>query len=417
MAAGVLETEWGNERLSPGHDEAADSGVSLRKTVQIPPAKIVLITSVSRGILGGVIQYISAIEHGLSGSGVPFESITYPRVLNLMEGRKLPRLLRIPLHLFFVGYCLLRVLQARDRYSRVVVHTHGASWALLVGVLARAFGAPAVHTFHSLIQRRSYALKALSPRVDALVFVSKALRDSLEEQSRVRNERMLIIPACVDTAAYAPVDIRRRRDLRKVISDAFGLPDRGHLVTFVGRIVPEKGIDELLDAASLVRKAGVPVSFLLVGPILDSPGHRAYAQALQGRIRALGLEDSLRLVGPIEPPLKIQVLLASDALVCPSRAEAFGITATEAMSCGVPVIGFRVGGLQEQVHSGVNGILAEPGDVAQLAQSIRTLIDSTNLRTEMGVRARRYVLDEHSQGVFIRRYLDLYRSTLDGAVA
>jgi glycosyltransferase involved in cell wall biosynthesis len=103
-------------------------------------------------------------------------------------------------------------------------------------------------------------------------------------------------------------------------------------------------------------------------------------------------------------------LRSADALVFPSiLPEAAGLTLLQAMGCGIPVIGSMIGAIPEAVSEpGVNGLLVQPGDVAELAHSMVRLADDERLRRQMGAAGRERVLAEYTVERMIERTLDVY---------
>src|SRR3990170_277223 len=89
------------------------------------PERVVFVTSVSRGIVGGIINYIEPLERGLRDRGVLVHTLHYPRTLNLMESRGLPKFMRAPMHVAFAVLCVLRILRLRRYHPRILVHSHG----------------------------------------------------------------------------------------------------------------------------------------------------------------------------------------------------------------------------------------------------------------------------------------------------
>jgi glycosyltransferase involved in cell wall biosynthesis len=147
-------------------------------------------------------------------------------------------------------------------------------------------------------------------------------------------------------------------------------------VAFVGRLAPEKCVDDLLRAIA----AAPGVRLTVVG---DGP-RRASLEALAG---ALGIEDRVEWRGylPWGPGL-FAVLRGSAALAVPSATEGLGLVAVEAMSQGLPVVATRVGGLPELVEDGVTGLLVGVHRPDELAAAFRRLADPV-LRARMSAAA------------------------------
>ncbi|MBT9557955.1 MAG: glycosyltransferase [Myxococcales bacterium] len=129
------------------------------------------------------------------------------------------------------------------------------------------------------------------------------------------------------------------------------------------RLVPEKGVDVLLDALSDPRLARV--SLVIVG---DGPARsalEAQAASLQGRVRFVGWAS--------DPGPYVQ---SADAMVLPSRREGLPISVLEALVQGRPVIASRVGGIPEVVEHGVTGLLVAPGDSKALADALHDFAEA-----------------------------------------
>jgi len=106
------------------------------------------------------------------------------------------------------------------------------------------------------------------------------------------------------------------------------------------------------------------------------------------------------------------VYSAADLFVVPSLHDNLPNTVLEAMSCGVPVVGFEVGGIPDMVRPSVTGLLVPPGDVDALAGAIRRSLQDSAERTEMGANCRRIAVEEYALEVQARRYVTLYERAL-----
>lgn len=178
------------------------------------------------------------------------------------------------------------------------------------------------------------------------------------------------------TTIYSGIELDTFED----VAPAADLPGSRPRVVMIGRLTDGKGFDVLLDAAE--RLADRDVSFCLVGegPLYDD---------LAGEIEARGLADSVFLTGFRDDIPS--VLAASDVLVLPSFREGTPRVITEAMASGLPVIATNIAGIPEQVADGESGYLIPTGDPDALADRLGTLLESPELRTEMGNRGRQRV--------------------------
>ena len=142
----------------------------------------------------------------------------------------------------------------------------------------------------------------------------------------------------------------------------------------VGRLVPRKGIDNVIRALGvLVRRLGVPAELLVVGGNSDIADPASTPEI--GRLRAIateeGVADRVTFTGRRSRELLKLYYSAADAFVTTPWYEAFGMTAIEAMACGTPVVGARVGGIKYSVLDQRTGFLVPPNDPVALADRLK----------------------------------------------
>jgi glycosyltransferase involved in cell wall biosynthesis len=156
----------------------------------------------------------------------------------------------------------------------------------------------------------------------------------------------------------------------------------GEYVLFLGRLdLFQKGLDTLLDAmAILAEDDGAPM-LRIAGRGRDGP--RVHA-----RVRRLGLERRVSLLGEVSHAEKLRLLAGAALLVMPSRFEGFGLVAAEAMAAGVPVLASTAGALPEVIDPPRGGVLVPPGDAPALAAGLASLLGDAPRRAELGRSAR-----------------------------
>ncbi|MFC7342922.1 glycosyltransferase family 4 protein [Saccharopolyspora griseoalba] len=151
----------------------------------------------------------------------------------------------------------------------------------------------------------------------------------------------------------------------------------------VGSLTPAKGQDVLAD--SLARLAELPWTCRMVGPRSRDPG---FAGELRRAITASGLAGRIGLRGPQGTADLEATYARADLVVVPSRTEAYGMVATEALARGIPVLATRTGGTGEALgEAAMPELLAEPGDPAALADALRRWLEDPGLRAEARRRA------------------------------
>jgi D-inositol-3-phosphate glycosyltransferase len=194
-------------------------------------------------------------------------------------------------------------------------------------------------------------------------------------------ERVRVIPCGVDLDLFQPADPRAARA-------RLGLQAE-HVLLFVGRLAPIKGLETLLRALAAARAdglGGADVRLVVVGGDKDErwDGERG---ALRDLAAALGVARWVDFRGPQPQAALPDYYAAADLCVMPSLYESFGMVALEAMACGVPVIGSRVGGLAVTVQDEVTGLLVPEGDAAALSAAIVELLPDRDRRRRLGAEA------------------------------
>jgi len=159
--------------------------------------------------------------------------------------------------------------------------------------------------------------------------------------------------------------------------------ERAPLVGIVGRIDPEKGVDTLVRAMSLLHGPAASAHLVVVGAA--GVGPHGFAGQVQAEAERL-LGERVRFVGRIDDVP--EVLRALDVLVNASVAEPFGLSVLEAQATGVAVVGTDSGGIPEFVFDGDNGLLVSSADPEAMAGALERLIGDPGLRARLAERGR-----------------------------
>jgi phosphatidylinositol alpha-1,6-mannosyltransferase len=208
-----------------------------------------------------------------------------------------------------------------------------------------------------------------------------------------------VVPPGVDVARFQPLDDVARKAARARLD----LPEDALLVISVGRLVPRKGIDVLIDATADLKNE-FPDLLLAV-----AAGRGRDRARLQRRIDRTGAPA--RLVGRVEHDDLPAFYGCADVFAQPCRnrwfgleQEGFGIVFVEAAACGVPQLAGRSGGSHEAVADGVTGIVVdEPQRVDAVTGALRQLLGDAGLRARMGLAARRRSEEEFDYNALARR--------------
>ncbi len=198
---------------------------------------------------------------------------------------------------------------------------------------------------------------------------------------------MLLIPPGVDVERFCPLSSAARAEVRA----AFGLRPRDRVIVGVGRLVPRKGLDVLVEAAARLAPGRPDLMVAVAGA-----GRQAnWLARLVASRRA-----PVRLLGRIPDRSLPSLYAAADVFASPCRTrwggleqEGFGIVFLEAAAAAVPAVAGASGGAGEAVVDGETGlVVTRPDDPASVASALATLLDDSPLRRRMGEAARRRVI-------------------------
>jgi glycosyltransferase involved in cell wall biosynthesis len=286
-----------------------------------------------------------------------------------------------------------------------ILHTHDYRTNILGGLVARRTerAMPWVATvhLHTTASRRLRLYRALDLLLlrlaDQVITVSRDQRRLLLQRG-VDRRRLALIPPAVDAAAFAA-----HAGDPKVAREHLGVPAGVPLVTLVGRLAPQKGIDDFLTAAQEVRAAQPTARFLVVG----SGPQRAALESLRAE---LGLAEAVTFIGYQENVATI--LATSDVVALPSRAEGFPVVLIEAMAMARPVVASCVGGVPDLVRHGETGLLVPPNVPARLARGMLRLLENPDLAARLGEAGRQHVTRHCSPDRAARRLVSIYRLVL-----
>ncbi|MGH9326462.1 MAG: glycosyltransferase family 4 protein [Terriglobia bacterium] len=276
--------------------------------------------------------------------------------------------------------CALRLRRLICQRNAVLVYINSPR-CLVAGLLAaRITGRPSVFHLHMTMTRRTdlWAASAAARHATKIIACSQTSAAALSR----KNPRL----GCIMQVIYNPVRKSAAANSEAASKLARSLALRTssrRLVGLVGRITPQKGHHVLLRAAARLRSRGIDIHIAFVGaPEENNDGDARYVQLLKSSARQLGLEDRIHWMGYQDDPNPLYAVF--DALAIPSTiSEGLPMVALEALQWGLPIVGSGVGGIPEIVHDGKNGFLASPGDAEALADCLRRLLSSDEIRARL----------------------------------
>jgi D-inositol-3-phosphate glycosyltransferase len=296
------------------------------------------------------------------------------------------------------------IVEQRARIERYdLAHANFFMSGLVAADLKRRIGLPFAITFHALGRvRRQHQGDAdgfpdvrfeIEDRVvrEADLVVAACPQDHADLITLYRADpsKLVRIPCGFDPAEFWPMDRRQARD-------ALGLSQHEKVVLQLGRMVPRKGVDLVVRAIGRLVRSGRLESLprlLVVGGESRDPDPRLTPEI--GRLRQLaeaeGIADRVTFVGSRGRNELRHYYAASDVFVTTPWYEPFGITPLEAMACGTPVIGAKVGGIAYTVVDGETGYLVPPKDPQALADKLALVLEQPDLAHQLGQHALRRV--------------------------
>jgi glycosyltransferase involved in cell wall biosynthesis len=246
------------------------------------------------------------------------------------------------------------------------------------------------HSLKTVSRSNRWMYRRLSRKLQGFVAVSNFIAQHLRDLAVPANQIHVIYNCLPD----------RNESKRKHAPD--WPRDNVQVIGIVGQISPHKGHDLLLKAAVILDTRGVPFKIVVYGI-----GPPSYIAELDGQIESCGLSSKWRWM-----PYTLdrdEIYWEMDVLTVPSRCEeAFGMTAIEASSRGIPVVAARHGGLPEIIDNSRTGLLFEPHDPHDLASKLEDLLRHPDKARALGEAARTEVQLKFSEERMVTRFEALF---------
>lgn len=238
-----------------------------------------------------------------------------------------------------------------------VIHIH--DWLTThSGIAAKNFlNKPMVCTVHSteigrvqqLRSPDSYMIDGLEwwmmYEAKSVIMCSNFMTKEVIDHFHLPSEKVSVIPNAIDTFEY------NKNVNKEAVRRRYNIEPNEKLVIFIGRLVPQKGVEYLIRAIPLIVRNHRGTKFLIAG----DGWSRSHLESMAA---ATGYGNKIRFLGFITDSERVELLMSADALVIPSIYEPFGIVALEGMAAGVPIVASNVGGLSEIVEHDRTGMLA-----------------------------------------------------------
>jgi glycosyltransferase involved in cell wall biosynthesis len=311
------------------------------------------------------------------------------------------------------GYLERDMALRQERFG--IIHTHTPKPGFLGQIAAKMAKVPIIintlHGFyfhdrtHPAARRFYITLEKIAARFSDVILCQN--REDIETAIRegiCPPEKIKYLGNGIDLDRFKPEILSSEEIARKRAELRF--PARARVVGFVGRLVREKGVLELIQAARLVREEVPAIKLLIIGPVdTDKPDAVTPSIACD-----YGIADICHFLGMRQDMPELYSLM--DMFVLPSHREGFPRAPMEASAMGVPCVVTNIRGCRDAVENGRNGILVPLGDVSALAGAIIELLTDREKARQMGKEGRRMAMERFDERLVFKKVKEEYRRLL-----
>lgn len=362
-------------------------------------------------VVGGLGRHVEALARELAAAGHEIRLITRGDAGSgadeVRDGVRVRRSAVDPIAIDFTTesllawalaaeHALLRAALPVVRHWRPdVVHAHDWLVAQSAVTLSQVTGAPVVATIHAteggrgqgwLPEPLNLAIHSverwLAHRATEVITCSRAMHDEVTRLFDVPGERVTVVPNGIDPGRW------RVAPGTRAAARARAGPG-GPLVVFAGRLVPEKGLQTLLDCLPVLRRTRPGLRLLVAG----AGGH---LESLRAQARRLRVARAVQWCGLVRAEDLAPLLAAADVAVVPSLYEPFGIVALEAAAVGTPLVVAETGGLLDLVGNAVAAASFPAGDATALAAAINAILADPVAAARAAERAARVIRRDYT---------------------
>ena len=273
-----------------------------------------------------------------------------------------------------------------------VIHAHDWLVAYSAKTLKNSYGIPLVCTIHATEAGRNSGIHDETQRYindtewlltyesSEVIVNSKFMKNDLQRLFGLPYEKINVIANGVNINSYTGVE--RDYDFRRQYA-----ADNEKIILFMGRLVYEKGVQHLISAMPKILEGYHDAKLIIAGKggMIDE---------LKEQVNSMGLSQKVYFTGYLNAKQVSKMYKCADVSVFPSTYEPFGIVALEAMLAGVPTVVSDVGGLDEIVTHGVDGMKSYAGNANSIADSVTALLYDHQLATNVSKKAKQKVKEQ-----------------------
>lgn len=236
-------------------------------------------------------------------------------------------------------------------------------------------------------------------KCDRIVTVSNELNEDIKCQYKIPGYKIITIPNGIDENKFKPID---SSELKKKI----GI-ETDKLILFVGGISKQKGLHILINSFLEIYEGRKDIALLIIG---SGP----YLNKIKKKINKFRLDNEIVFIDKLQNDELPQYYNMADVLVVPSLGmEGLPLVVIEAMSCGIPIIASRLGGIPTAIENMKNGILFEPGNALELSEKILELLNNKELADNFGKAGRKRAIEQFSLDRMVEQTIRVYEKCIN----
>jgi colanic acid/amylovoran biosynthesis glycosyltransferase len=339
------------------------------------------------------LEKLSAVEREEAGrtyyvKSVPLSKIAFLTAVEFLRhpvrcGRGLFFALRLSRNspgalAYHLAYFSEAILVGRYMRECGITHVHASFSATVALIVTRIFPVTMSFGVYGYGELHNPSETHLRERVQGSLFVRSISRHGRGQLmlscDREEWPKLIYVPLGIEASEFSPVSVAPNNAILQILC--------------VGRLAPEKGQLFLLAALAALHSAGNPVRLTLVG---DGPDR----EFLEQRASEMGIASHVVFAGWTDQEQLMELYAKADLFVLPSLAEGIPMVLMEAMAMQIACVAPRITGIPELIQDGVDGMLYTVADVEDLANKMRSLLESAELRRKIGEQARLRVLREY----------------------
>ena len=356
-------------------------------------------------IVGGIARVVHDLSHRLIKDGHEVTVVTYKEdSLPEYENDKGVEVYRVENYMIhptnFIEWILqlnfnmtakaTQLINEKGKFD--VIHAHDWLTASSAKTLKQAFDIPLVATIHATEAGRNAGIHdetqryindtewLLTYEATEVIVNSNFMKGHVQNLFGLPFDKINVVPNGINLTNFNGIE--RNYDFRRQYA-----MDNEKIILYVGRLVYEKGIQHLISAMPKILEGYHDAKLVIAGKggMLDE---------LKAQADYMGLSNKIYFTGYLNAKQVQKIYKCADIAVFPSTYEPFGIVALEAMLAGVPTVVSDIGGLNEIIDHGVNGMKSYAGNANSIADSVLNLLYDKQLAANVAKKAKQKVKEE-----------------------